>query len=387
LAIESIETPLGQEFQPGELLQGSVLNVRGRLLRPSYEVFPRWLATLHDLGYTPVLRAQENGAPNEVILRIFPGTPRRTRPKIWINLLLFVLTVISTLYVGTIYQYLGDPQDFPGIRSEWDFLLPRYLINGWPFSATILAILVAHEFGHYFAARYHKVRVSLPFFIPLPIGLGTMGAVIVQRELPSDRRKIFDIGVAGPLAGLALAVPLLILGLATSNLGELPTTPGIELEGNSILYYAAKFLVFGQTLPNFTTGVDVYLNQIAWAAWAGLYVTFLNLLPVGQLDGGHAVYALFGRHARYINIVTLMIMSVLAVAGLPFLQEIFPALRSVGFLGWFVWLGLINFLIGPYHPPALDDVTQLDVGRRWVGYFVILCLILTALPAPIYPIN
>ena len=167
---------------------------------------------------------------------------------------------------------------------------------------TLLGILVAHEFGHYFAARYHKVAVSLPYFIPLPIGFGTLGAFIRLREQVPDRRKLFDIGVAGPLAGLVIAIPMLFYGLSTSPLDVAPQGVPVELEGNSILYFLAKIAVFGQALPNHLTGQDVFMNQVTFAAWIGLLVTALNLLPVGQLDGGHTVYALFGEKARYINL-------------------------------------------------------------------------------------
>jgi membrane-associated protease RseP (regulator of RpoE activity) len=125
------------------------------------------------------------------------------------------------------------------------------------------------------------------------------------------------------------------------------------------------------------------MNQVTFAAWIGLLVTALNLLPVGQLDGGHTVYALFGRSARYINWATLAIMALLAIAGLEPVQALWLPLRTIGFAGWWLWLGLILFVLGPYHPPALDDVTQLDRRRRIIGYLVILCFILTFVPTPL----
>ena len=268
------------------------------------------------------------------------------------------------------------------VRSVWDLFLPQNLIQGWPFTVTLLGILSAHEFGHYFAARYHKVAVTLPFFIPLPIGFGTLGAFIRLKEPVPDRRKLFDIGVAGPLAGLVLAIPLLILGLSTSPVDVPPPMPGIQVEGNSILYYVAKIAVFGKALPNPITGEDVFMNQVTFAAWIGLLVTALNLLPVGQLDGGHTVYALFGPLAKRVNQATIGGMAVLALAGLEPLQQVLPFLRQIGYAGWFLWLGLILFVLGPHHPPALDDVTQLDPRRRMVGYLVIACFILTFVPVP-----
>lgn len=369
LTIESIEVPLDMRL--------GVLVMRGKLTIPSHTAFPRWLADLRPLGYTPMLRPDPAGGPDAVALYIIAGVPPQVRSNPWINLVLFILTVISTLFVGALYG-----GDLEGVSSVSDLIQPQYLIQGWPFSLTLLGILLAHEFGHYFAARYHKVAVTLPYFIPLPIGFGTLGAVIRMKEPVPDRRKLFDIGVAGPLAGLIIAIPLLFLGLSTSPVATLPEGVPAQLEGNSILYYLAKLAVFGQALPNPLTGEDVFMNQVTFAAWIGLLVTALNLLPVGQLDGGHTVYALFGRAARYANWGTMAVMAVLAVAGLPFLQTLWPPLENYGFLGWWLWLGMINFVIGPYHPPALDDVTRLDDRRRWIGYLVILCFIITFVPTP-----
>lgn len=247
----------------------------------------------------------------------------------------------------------------------------------------MLVILLAHEFGHYFAARYHRVAVTLPYFIPMPIGFGTFGAFIRLKEPISDRRKLFDIGVAGPLAGLALALPLLVYGLSISTVAvPPPDAAGYIIEGNSLLYLGIKWLMFGQILPNPVTGADVFISQIAYAAWIGLLVTALNLLPVGQLDGGHTVFALFGRKARVINLATMGVLTVLALASLPGFQNFIPGLENVGFTGWFIWLVLL-LLIGVEHPPALDDVTQLDTRRRLIGYLVIIVFILTFVPVPI----
>ncbi|RIK52726.1 MAG: hypothetical protein DCC57_09500 [Chloroflexi bacterium] len=305
------------------------------------------------------------------------GVPAQARPRVWINIVLFLLTIASTLFVGSLYGPAAA-----NVQSVWDLLRPANLLQGWPFSATLLSILAAHEFGHYFAARIHRVAVTLPYFIPMPIGFGTLGAFIQLKEPILDRRKLFDIGIAGPLAGLIVAVPLLLIGLSTSPVDVPPPGVIIQREGNSLLYFYAKLLVFGKALPNPVTGEDVFMNQVTFAAWIGLLVTALNLLPVSQLDGGHTVYALFGRTARYINLAALTIMAALAVAGLEPLQAAFPALAEIGFPGWFVWLGLIVFVLGPFHPPALDDITELDAKRRLLGYVVILIFIVTFVPVP-----
>lgn len=366
---------------PGDPQREGLVALHGRLLRPSEEVFPRWLTELTQRGYTPMLQPVVNGERDLVILRIIRGVAPEAHPRVWINALLFGLTVISTLFVGSMYGGSGVVVD-----SVWDLLRPQNLIQGLPFAATLLGILSAHEFGHYFAARYHKVAVTLPYFIPMPLTFGTMGAFIQLKAPISNRRKLFDIGVAGPLAGLVLAIPLLIYGLSTSPMEVPKPSPGALMEGNSILYFAAKFLIFGKVLPNALTGEDVLMNQVTFAAWIGLLVTALNLLPVGQLDGGHTVFALFGVRARIINLATLAIMALLAIAGLESVQAVFPALQGIGYSGWFVWLGLIILVIGPFHPPALDDVTELDPPRRWVGYLVLLLFILTFVPVPLRPL-
>ncbi len=369
LTIKSVEVPRDQRL--------GILVLRGRLTTPSHEAFSRWIAELRPMGYTPMLRPDPEGGDETVALFVIEGVPAQTPGRPGVNLILFLLTVMSTLFVGSLYG-----GDLNGVSEISDLFLPQNIIQGWPFSITLLGILVAHEFGHYFAARYHKVAVTLPFFIPLPIGFGTLGAFIRLKEPVPDRRKLFDIGVAGPLAGLVLAVPLLFLGLSTSPVDIPPQDVTIQLEGNSILYYFAKIAVFGQALPNPVTGEDVFMNQVTFAAWIGLLVTALNLLPVSQLDGGHTVYALFGRAARYANWVTLVVMGLIAVAGIAQVQALWPVLGNFGYSGWWLWLGLILFVLGPHHPPALDDVTELDSRRRLVGYFVILCFILTFVPTP-----
>lgn len=370
MRIESIQMPHDTRRQ-------GVVVLRGVLREPSHALFPQWRGQFRALGYTPMLRHAPEAGPDAVALHVMPGVPPEARPRAWINGLLFVLTLLSTLFVGSLYA-----ESSAEIETLSDLLLPQNLIKGWPFALTLLGILGAHEFGHYFAARYHKVAVTLPYFIPMPLGFGTLGAFIQMKEPVPDRRRLFDIGVAGPLAGLVLAVPLLFVGIATSPVITITPGMGGMLEGNSLLYYFAKVFIHGRALPDPLTGEDILMNQVTFAAWIGLLVTALNLLPVGQLDGGHTVYALFGRRSWFVNMAALAGMTLLAIAGLEPIQAWFPALRSVGFNGWFVWLGLIVFILGPFHPPALDDVTELDQRRRWIGYLVILIFILTFVPAP-----
>lgn len=370
MIVDSVEVPRDGEKE-------GILVLRGRLLRPSHELFPRWLAALNARGYTPMLRPGTTDDPDDVVVRVFAGVARKGKSRVWINVVLFILTLLSTLFAGALYS------DAVGrLESAWDFISPGFLLAGLPFAATLLGILGAHEFGHYFAARYHKVAVTLPYFIPMPLTFGTLGAFIQLKEPVPDRRKLFDIGVAGPLAGLVLAVPLLIYGLSTSPVAVPQFTGGAMVEGNSILYFTAKLLILGKVLPNPVTGEDVLMNQVTFAAWIGLLVTALNLLPVGQLDGGHTVFAMFGEKARIINRVTVGMLAFFALASLAPVQRLLPFLSGVAYGGWFIWLFLILFLIGVQHPPALDDVTRLDRRRWWIGVLVIIIFVLIFVPVP-----
>jgi membrane-associated protease RseP (regulator of RpoE activity) len=198
--------------------------------------------------------------------------------------------------------------------------------------------------------------------MPLAGLFGTMGAVIVQRAPFEDRKSLFDIGVAGPLAGLVVAIPLLVYGLATSTVG--PIHPPALMEGNSILYLGIKYLVKGRILPG--NGEDVMLNPIAWAAWGGLLVTFFNLLPVGQLDGGHILYALLGKRAW------------------PMAMGVVVLLVAMGFFwnGWFLW-ALLVFVFGVRHPSPLNDLAPMGARRTLVGIGVLVLFVLMFTPIPI----
>jgi membrane-associated protease RseP (regulator of RpoE activity) len=265
---------------------------------------------------------------------------------------------------------------------------PAQLLPGVPFAFTVLIILGTHEMGHYIVARRHKANVSLPYFIPLPIisPFGTMGAVIVQRSPFEDRKSLFDVGLAGPMAGLIVALPLLIIGLATSTVQPYSTEAGSFFEGNSLLYVGLKYLVHGRLLP--ANGLDVYLSPVAFAAWFGLIVTFLNLLPIGQLDGGHVLYALLGRRAWPIANVASKLL--LFVGALGFAGEF----MGIGFLaqnfwsGWFIWGLLTNVMMRPNHPPPLNDLSKLDPKRQAIGLFaiVVFFLIFTRVPFSASPV-
>ncbi|MBN1287454.1 MAG: site-2 protease family protein [Anaerolineae bacterium] len=296
-------------------------------------------AAFAPLGHTPVFR-EENGEP--VVLAMRGRFNSRPWP-VWPNVLLLALTVLSTLSVGA--SIAMSQQDIP-INDVMDVY--ANLLMGWPYALSLILILGAHEMGHFIAARWHKVPASWPYFIPLPFPVsffGTLGAVIVQRAPARNARRAFDVGVAGPLAGMLFAVPILLIGLATSPVEPVPSVPYL-LEGNSILYAMSKFLVFGRFLPD--GRFDVFINQLAQAGWTGLFVTGLNLIPVGQLDGGHVLHALLGEWARRLYWPVMAVMVALALLVSP---------------AWYLWV-LLLLLFGRVQVPPLDAITRVDDGRR-----------------------
>lgn len=343
----------------------------GRLRMDSQQAYDQLTAELKPHQVIPLFR-EENGQQVIVLLN---GSLETKPTNPWVNLILFVITLASTVFVG--YTYGG----------KW--------LDGVWYAISILAILLAHEFGHYWAARYHNCHVTLPYFIPMPLpgSLGTMGAFIQLREPPKNRRVLHDIGVAGPLAGLVIAIPVLILGLSRSELGHIPwrfeVGQGLMLEGNSLLYLGLKYLVFGEVLPHpvsfwgnspllhwlryFFTGqpvplgaLDVTLHPVAWAGWVGLLVTALNLIPAGQLDGGHTLFVLLGRRVRVVLPVILVSLMLLGLF----------------WNGWWLWAALIFFL-GRTHAEPLDMLTPLDSRRKWVARFTLLMFVLVFVPVPL----
>ncbi len=334
---------------------------RGRFLQSPSECFDELRTRFEQQGFTPTIRHEED----RIALIALPTVFNPPDSNGWVNLVLLIVTVLSTLFAGSSY----------GASSMQEAL---QIWRGWPFSLSIMLILGAHELGHYFAARYHKVPVTLPYFIPLPVisFIGTLGAVIRLKAPVKNRRALLDVGVAGPLAGLVFAIPILFYGLITSEMGII-AQPGpdeaILLEGNSILYVLMKYIVFGKILPTGGIGgLDVQLNQVAWAGWVGLLVTALNLIPIGQLDGGHVAYVLFGKKARQ-----LFWPVIIGLAGL---------VVFTGSTMWGVWIVMLFFLGRTYAEP-LDDITPLDAKRRWVAIFALILFVLIFTPIPLQYIS
>jgi membrane-associated protease RseP (regulator of RpoE activity) len=259
--------------------------------------------------------------------------------------------------------------------------------KGWEFTVALMAILLAHEFGHYFAARYHRVPASLPYFIPFPIFgfLGTMGAVIGMPERIRSRNSLLDIGASGPLAGLVVALPVLWLGLTQSEV-HVSEPPYIQ-EGQSLFYLFMKWVALGP-IPS---GQDVFLHPLAEAGWAGLLVTMINLVPFGQLDGGHIAYALFGerqnRFAVWVRRALLVPFAIDLIMNFgPMVLgerewDLGSALgNSLFWLVWYVVLGLLARLAGRDHPPC--EPGELTSGRRLVAWFSLGLFVVLFMPTP-----
>ena len=276
-----------------------------------------------------------------------PGIVRAGTYNPAINVVLFLATVLTTLFTGAMLAGANP------LRN------PAGLLTGAPFAFTLLGILGVHELGHYFVGRRHGVAVTLPYFIPVPFGLGTFGAFIQMKSPVTNKKALFDVGIAGPLAGFLVAVPLLVAGLLLSPIVRMPG--GTHALGSSLLVEWITTLV----RPH-PAGYAVFLNPVAFAAWFGLLVTGINLLPIGQLDGGHIAYALFGGRARYLGWVVVV---ALVVMGLTFWQ------------GWLTW-AFLAFLFGVRHPAPLDEITELNAARRLLGLLTLGLLFLLITPAP-----
>jgi len=268
----------------------------------------------------------------------------------YFQLALFLITLLATIIAGAMQQGINPWE------SPWD------LWRGIPFSFTLMIILASHEFGHYFMSVKRGVRVTLPYFIPAPSIIGTFGAFIKMKSPILDRKTLLDIGVAGPIAGFAVAVPVLLTGLMLSEVNvAAPSETDMEL-GSSLLFSLLSWAVFGH-LPD---QVDIILHPIAFSGWIGLLVTCFNLVPVGQLDGGHIAYALFGQRQRTLAKIMFFILLVLGVAG---------------WTGWLIW-ALILLFMKLAHPPVIYDWIPLDGRRRLIGWIAMSIFILTFTPVP-----
>jgi membrane-associated protease RseP (regulator of RpoE activity) len=268
-----------------------------------------------------------------------------------LNIFLFLLTFASTLSVGALHQGADIIAD------------PRLIVKGLPFSLSLLGILLVHEFSHYFMSRKHGVESSLPYFIPAPTLFGTLGAFITMRSRITTRNALMDIGSSGPIAGFLVSIAATVIGLAFSDVRAVNSSGETIILGDSLLFFLLTKLVIG-SVP---AGSDVYLHPVAFAGWIGFFVTSLNLIPVGQLDGGHIAYAILGERQRLISRVLIGVLLVLGV---------------FVFAGWAVW-AILLFFLGPKHPPILYPGIPLDPERKAVGMIALIIFIFTFIPVPV----
>ena len=402
--IDALTSHVSRIFRVEDVTAGEpkewIVRYRGHLLeeQDSATAYDQLADAMRPYDITPLFR-KEQGGKQLIYLVQSPPIPRRSS-NLWINVLLFFVTFFSMMLMGVDIP----PEALSGEEESTIRLLFQNIFTGWPFAVSMMGILFAHEMGHYLMCRYYKVPATLPFFIPAPLisPLGTLGAFIAMRGIPKNKRVLFDVGVAGPLAGVVIAIPVLFIGLSLSHLGAIgPAAPGTSglLEGNSIFYLFSKYIMFGRLLPEpasmnglspvlywilyFLTGqpipfngLDVQLDPVALAGWAGLLVTALNLVPVGTLDGGHVAYGLFGEKAR--RIFPVAIGALLALSFLPSLLTL--SLGAFNF-SWLLWV-FILFWLGNVRTQPLDDVTPLDGKRRALGFFMLVLFILLFTPIP-----
>ncbi len=290
-----------------------------------------------------------------------PPIPRR-RERWWLHGLLFFLSALTTTWVGASFAVNFRPALMPQGNITVEDL--RRLVDGaLSYSLPLLAILFAHEMGHYLMCRKYGIDASPPYFIPFPSLVGTMGAFIRIREPFRNKKELFDVGVAGPIAGFVVALPLLAYGIAhTRPSFDLAPTPGTIVFRYPLAVTWLQQALLGRTFDS----LHAVEHPVFVAAWFGLFVTALNLLPLAQLDGGHAMYAVFGRNQRKLAIPLLLAL----------------ALLGLKWSGWWLWV-VIVLIIGIRHPPVLDEDAPLDELRRSVAVLVLFIFLVCFAPVPI----
>lgn len=288
-------------------------------------------------------------AVEEIVKKRFISRKDSKETSIWIHILLFVVTIATTTFAGI---------------SSGDTLV-EMIISGLPFSITIMLILLSHEMGHYLAARHFGVKATLPFFIPFPSIIGTMGAVIKIKSPINDKRALLYIGALGPIVGFTLSLIASIIGIYLSDIKPLPDTIGnglVPIFGDSLIFATITKIIHGD-IP---AGHDIFLSPYAWAGWIGMLVTSLNLMPMGQLDGSHIVYALIKRKQLIFGWITF--------SGL--------ILLSFFWLGWIVWIIMVLLFLMIGHP-NIDDDRNLSTGEKMIGWSCVVMFVITFIPVPV----
>ncbi len=277
----------------------------------------------------------------------------------YVHIVLFVLTFLSTLTVGAFYV------DAIVFKPPFHFIMksPLDIFRGLPFSLTLMVILLAHELSHYLSSRKHHVVATLPYFIPAPTLFGTFGAFIKMKSPITTKNALMDIGASGPLAGFVVSVVASVVGLSMSHLTAVTEVKESYIFGTSVLFYWMSRLVLG-VIPN-NYGVD--MHPVAFAGWIGFFVTSINLIPVGQLDGGHIAYALLGEKHSAVSKILILLMILLGLFVWP---------------GWAVWAVLL-IILGFRHPPIIYSDVPLDLKRKVIGWIALVIFVVTFIPIPV----
>ncbi len=322
------------------------------------EKFNSLRKALSEKGYIPMLRHEKG----EHIIYIIQKTKRKEKP-IWVNIFLFIATIITTILTGSIL-YMNH-FDIWSASNIMDVFAIKNLFHGAVlFAFPLMSILLVHEMGHYYVSKKHGIATSLPFFIPIPpilpsFNIGTFGALISSRDPMSDKKALFDIGISGPIAGFLVALPITIIGIMSSNIVPITeASAGDVVFGESLLFAGLVSLI--HDVPLFT---PINLSIVAFAGWVGLLITSINLLPAGQLDGGHIFRAVLGKNQKYAGWIAIFIMI---------------------FTGWLFFAIIIVFMMGMMHPPPLNDYTELDNKRKLLFIVALVMLILCYIPYPLY---
>ncbi len=315
-------------------------------------------------GFIPFLKKEQG----EYLLYVTKRPKLKEKP-VWINIALLIATIITTILTGSLLdismQSMETYQNIQALPNSFMILEPQHLINGaLLFSLPLMSILFVHEMGHYYISKKHHLRTSLPFFIPIPpilpgFNIGTFGALISSSDPMPNRKVLFDVGIAGPLAGFLVAIPVTIIGLLTSNV-----IPASSIgQGETVLGSSLLFMVLTSVFTPVQSGFALDLNPIAFAGWIGLLITSINLLPAGQLDGGHIFRAVLGDKQKYAAWIAVFVMI---------------------FTGWIFFAILVMFMIGTMHPPPLNDYTELDKKRKLLFFVAVAILLLCFIPDPLY---
>ena len=325
------------------------------------ENFENLRKSLSEKGYIPMLRFDQG----EYKIYVLKKTKRKEKP-IWINFVLLIATIITTIITGAII-YTGKFDIWSIPNPIQVFTAENLFFGAVLFALPLMSIIFIHEMGHYFISKKHGIPTSLPYFLPIPpvlpnFNIGTIGAVISSREPMPNKKALFDVGIAGPIAGFCVAIPVTAIGIAVAKI--VPIVPIESLPAGETVF-GSSFLIdiLARAILDIPKGFTIDMNPILFAGWVGLLITSLNLLPAGQLDGGHIFRAVLGDKQKYAGFIAIVIMI---------------------FTGWLFFAFFIIFLIGFMHPPPLNDKTKLDNRRKLLFILALAILILSFIPYPIY---